>query len=64
MAENTDPFNDFSQTERQLIQSKANGMNHTDYINKPQWNGMRGIKSDKDHKNIIMRQGAFESAGI
>ncbi len=48
LRDNGVPFNGFSETERQLIQSKAKGMNHTEYVLKPQGNGLRGIKSDKD----------------
>ena len=55
LEENSLPFNGFSETERQHIQSKASGMNHTEYVLKPQGNGLRGIKSDKDQKNMIMR---------
>ncbi len=39
-------------------------MNHTEYVLKPQGNGFRGIKSDKNQRDMIMRQGVFESAGI
>ena len=64
LAENGELFHGFSETERQHIRSKANGMNQTEYVLKPQGNGMKGVKSDKDQRNKIMRQGVFESAGI
>ncbi len=50
-----DPFIGFSETERNLIRSKANGMNHTEYMDQRQsWNA-KVLKSDMDQRNKIVR---------
>ena len=55
----------FSEKEKLDILRAQTEMMHTDYKqDESPWKTLKAVKSDKDARNIIMRQGAFESAGI